>query len=191
MEAVIISGPPCVGKTTLAKYLAKKFKLHLYSGGYALKKVARKLGYTKATSSDWWDTKEGMEFLRKREEDFSIDKEVDKLLIKRAKKGNVVMTSWTLPWLMKGNCIKIWLKASPKARAKRMSERDGISFSKALKIVRERDRKNKELYQKLYGIKFGEDLTPFHLVIDTENLDSRSVAKVVESFLTHYWRSKK
>jgi len=191
MEAVIICGPPCVGKTTLAKYIAEKFKLRLYSGGDALKEVARKLGYTEAKTSDWWDTKEGMEFLKKREKDQSIDKKVDKLLIMEAKKGSVVMTSWTLPWLMKDNCIKIWLKASTKARAKRMSERDSIPISKALKIVNERDKRNRELYWKLYKIKFGEDLTPFHLVIDTERLDVNSVAKIVEYYLNRYWGFKK
>ena len=40
-----------------------------------------------------------------------------------------------------------------------------------------RDAENKDLYKKLYNIKFGLDLLPFHLVLNVDNMRPEEVAK--------------
>ena len=62
---MIISGPPAIGKTTIAKGLATEFGLKYLSGGDVLKELAREEGF-QTEGIDWWDTQEGMKFLNHR-----------------------------------------------------------------------------------------------------------------------------
>ena len=66
-KSIVLSGPPAVGKTTVAKGLAERFSLKYLSGGDVLKEMARVEGFD-PTGDDWWDTEDGMMFLKKREE---------------------------------------------------------------------------------------------------------------------------
>ena len=43
-KSIVISGPPAVGKTTVAKGLAKEFNLQYLSGGDVLKEMAKEQG---------------------------------------------------------------------------------------------------------------------------------------------------
>ncbi len=173
--SVVISGMPSVGKTTAAQAVAKKFQLQLIAGGDMLKQMALERGYS-PSGSDWWDTEEGMKFLSEREQNSDFDSEVDRRLAKYVKKGGVVITSYSIPWLSKDG-IKFWFNASQKARAKRLAGRDRISVRKALAIVKKRDSENKKLYWRLYNIRFGDNLTPFNFVIETEKMSANQVAR--------------
>jgi CMP/dCMP kinase len=185
--SVVISGMPCVGKTTAADIIAKRFHLVHLAGGDMLKQIAIEKGY-KPSGSDWWDEKEGMEFLKERSANPEFDKEVDRRLIQRIKEGGVVVTSYTVPWICDDG-LKMWFDASRKTRARRLANRDSISLAKALKIVKDRDLKNQRLYKKLYGIEFGKDLSVFNFVIDTENITAGEVAsaalKIVSDTFLH------
>ena len=55
-KSIVISGPPAVGKTTVAKGLAKEFNLQYLSGGDVLKEMAKEQGFD-SDGDDWWDTK--------------------------------------------------------------------------------------------------------------------------------------
>jgi len=137
--SIVISGWPAVGKTTMAVELAKKFNLKLYSGGDILKMLAGAKGYS-TSRDDWWDTGEAKRFMEERKSDPSFDNQVDKKLIQIIKNGNSVITSYTLPWLMKEDrIIKFWLKASQENRARRMANRDNISYNKAKKVIQIRE----------------------------------------------------
>ncbi len=171
-----MSGYPAVGKTTVARAVAKELGLRYLGGGEALQAVALRKGYS-PTGGDWWDTEGGMAFLRERTKDPRFDKEVDEELLKAVAKGDIVITSYTLPWLTdKG--LKFWLSASAENRARRMAERDSISYRAALKVVNQRDRENKKLYRALYGFEFGRDLSPFDFVVSTDRLGREQVIKV-------------
>lgn len=172
-KSIIISGPPAIGKTTVSKGLAKEFGLQSLSGGDVLKELAQELGF-ETHGADWWDTKEGMTFLNQRKDNYEFDKKVDEKLKEIFLKGNVVITSYTLPWLVKDG-IKIWLGGSRENSAKRMQARDHTSLQDSLDTVKKRYDENKALYKKLYGFEFGDDLSVFDVVINTDGLDAQSV----------------
>lgn len=166
--SVVISGSAAVGKTTLAHALAKEFGFKLYNGGDILKEIARQQGYV-ISGNDWWDSDEAIGFMKERKKNPVFDKQVDEKLINIAKKGSVIITSHTLPWLAT-EAITFWLSASQEKRSERMSLRDKITVTDALRIVKMRDRENKKIYKKIYGSDFGDSLEVFDFMINTEIL---------------------
>ena len=179
--SVVISGSAAVGKTTLAHALAKEFGFKLYNGGDILKEIARQQGYS-VTGNDWWDSNEAIGFMKERKKNSIYDRQVDEKLTNIAKKGNVIITSHTLPWLTP-EPITFWLSASPQKRSERMSKRDKISIEEALRIVRMRDRENKKIYKKIYGAKFGDDLEVFDFMINTELLSLDSLVYLCKEIM--------
>ena len=176
--SIVISGWPAVGKTTIAGKLAEEFGLVMYNGGDILKMLATEKGYS-TRRDDWWDTTEAKKFMQERKSDPTFDKKVDKKLVEIVRKGRVVITSYTLPWLVKEeSVIKLWLRGSPENRAKRMANRDTISIIDAKKIIILRDEENKKIYRQLYGFSFGEDLTVFDYVLNTDRLPLNSLIEV-------------
>ncbi len=172
-----ISGMAGTGKSTLAKKLAQKYKLKYYSGGDALKELAKDEGYD-SSSRGWWESPEGLSFLKRREKNLKFDKVVDDKLLEYAQQGNVLLDSWAMPWLLKTG-FKIWLSASEEKRAERIAKRDKIAVKKALQVLKEKEARTKAIYKKLYGFRLGEDFDPFNLVLDTDNLDSGEVFQVL------------
>jgi cytidylate kinase len=176
--SIVISGWPAVGKTTIARRLAEEFGLSTYNGGDILKMLAADRGYS-IDRDDWWDTDEAKKFMRDRRSDPSFDKRVDKKLADILKKGGAVITSYTLPWLVKDDSvIRFWLRGSQDNRAKRMANRDDISFSEAKRIIKLRDEENRKIYFKLYGFRFGEDLTVFDYVLNTDKLPLGALVEI-------------
>jgi cytidylate kinase len=180
--SIVISGWPAVGKTTIACKLAEEFDITMYNGGDILKMLAEEenKGYS-VKRDDWWDTTEAKKFMEERKSDPSFDKKVDKKLIEIVKKGGAVITSYTLPWLVLEESviiIKFWLRGSPENRARRMANRDGISFAEAKRIIELRDEENKKIYYRLYGFRFGEDLTVFDYVLNTDRLSIDSLVEI-------------
>jgi CMP/dCMP kinase len=179
--SIVISGWPAVGKTTIACKLAEEFDIVMYNGGDILKMLAEEdKGYS-VKRDDWWDTTEAKKFMEERKSDPSFDKKVDEKLIQIVKKGGAVITSYTLPWLVLEESviiIKFWLRGSPENRAKRMGNRDGISLAEAKRITKLRDEENKRIYHRLYGFHFGEDLTVFDYVLNTDRLSLDSLVEI-------------
>ncbi len=161
------------GKSTLAKRLAKKYGLRYLSGGETLKSLAVEAGY-KPAGRGWWETGEGRMFLERRTSDPKFDRRVDEELIKEAEVGNVVLDSWTMPWLIEKG-FKVWLDASPQVRARRVAERDGTSLEEASIALIEKDKRTRRIYKKLYGFDLGKDFTPFVVVLDTSELSVEEV----------------
>jgi cytidylate kinase len=165
------------GKSTLSKKLAEKYGLMYFSGGDALKTLAKDEGYD-VSSEGWWESPLGLKFLKERLNDPKFDKAVDNKLLEYANRGNVLLDSWTMPWLLKGG-FKIWLQASIEKRAARVAARDGMTLQQAFKVLEEKETRTKAIYKALYGFVLGEDLTPFDLVLDTDNLSASEVFLVL------------
>jgi CMP/dCMP kinase len=176
-KVICISGMAGTGKSTLSKKLAEKYGLKYYSGGEALKALAKAEGYNPFVEG-WWESSEGLIFLNERVSDPKFDKIVDDKLLEYAAQGNVLLDSWTMPWLLKGG-FKIWLLASLEKRAARVAVRDNISIEEAFKMLEEKEARTKTIYKELYGFVLGEDFAPFDLVLDTDNLSAEEVFEVL------------
>jgi len=170
---ISICGMAGTGKSTVSKRLAEKYGLKYISGGDALKTLALEEGY-EVEGRGWWETDNGRKFLKQRMENPQFDKKIDEQLIKWAGRENVILDSWTMPWLVKKG-FKIWLDASTKRRAKRIAKRDGVGVGEALQALKSKEEKTNKIYKKLYGFKLGEDFTPFHLILDTNHLNAEEV----------------
>ncbi|MBS7606647.1 cytidylate kinase family protein [Candidatus Bathyarchaeota archaeon] len=179
---ICISGLAGSGKSTVARKIAEHYGLKYYSGGDALRAIASEMGY-RVSNRGWWETEEGLRFLEERSRNLELDRLVDKKMLEWAEEGNVVLDSWTMPWLLKGIGFKIWIDASDDVRAERISKRDGISIEEALKRMREREKKTKEIYKTLYGFKIGEDFEPFHVIIDVNNLNQDEVFETIRMII--------
>jgi CMP/dCMP kinase len=182
-NSIVISGWPAVGKSTIAAELAKEFGFKAYNGGDILKMLASDQGYL-ISRNDWWDTLEGKKFMMERRKNVSYDRQVDQKLLDIVKKGKAIITSYTLPWLVQGP-ICFWLKGSQINRAKRMANRDKLSVSEAQKIIKVRDKENMNLYRKLYGFKFGENLSVFDFSLNTDLIDLDSLVEISKGIVRH------
>jgi CMP/dCMP kinase len=178
-KSIVVSGPPAIGKTTVAKGLAKEFNLNYLSGGDILKELAGEQGFS-SSGDDWWDTEDGMKFLNQRKENPEFDKKVDEKLIKLFEKGDVVITSYTLPWLIDSG-IKLWLNGTIENSAKRMQNRDNMEKSSALEVVNKRFNENKLIYKNLYNFEFGDDLSVFDKIIQTDGINADQVLEIAKS----------
>jgi cytidylate kinase len=174
---VCISGMAGTGKSTLAKKLAEKYNLRYFSGGDALKELAKEEGYD-SSSRGWWESPEGLSFLETRQKNLEFDKAVDDKLLEYARQGNVLLDSWTMAWLLKTG-FKIWLAASVEKRTERISKRDKIPIKEASRVLKEKEARTKTIFKKLYGFTIGEDFEPFDLVVDTNSLTAGEVFQVL------------
>ncbi|MGD9131440.1 MAG: cytidylate kinase family protein [Candidatus Bathyarchaeota archaeon] len=174
---ICVSGMTGSGKSTVAKRLADKYGLGYFSGGNALKTLAQEEGYNSDVTG-WWETAEGLRFLQQRMGDPAFDKRIDEKLLELAEQGNIVLDSWTMPWLLDEG-FKVWLEASPQVRAKRVMNRDSISIEEALKALTEKDERTRQIYKKIYGFDLGNDLSPFNLVLATDELEPDEVFHAV------------
>ena len=61
-----------------------------------------------------------------------------------------------------------------------MTTRDNMSKDNALEIVQKRYQENKKIYKVLYGFEFGEDLSVFDKVIETDGLNASEVLDIAK-----------
>ncbi|MCW4003764.1 MAG: cytidylate kinase family protein [Candidatus Bathyarchaeota archaeon] len=174
---ICISGMAGTGKSTLSQKIAKKYNLKYYSGGDALKDLAKAEGYT-ISDEGWWESPIGLKFLERRLSDPKFDRAVDEKFLEYAKQGNVLLDSWTMPWLLEGG-FKIWLSASLEKRAARVAQRDKISIEEAFRFLNEKEAQTKAIYKKLYGFELDKDFEPFDFILDTNNLTADEVFQVL------------
>jgi cytidylate kinase len=177
MEAIVIAGSPASGKTVTAGEISKRLGIPLIGGTDILKQMAIEMGY-KPGGEEWWDTSEGMRFLELRKTNSDFDKETDRRMTEIIRKGNVVVTSYTMPWLIKEG-FKVWISASKETRAERMAQRDHMAEGEAVKVIEKRDVENRKLYMALYKIDFGHDTKPFDLVVETDKKDTEEVTNII------------
>lgn len=192
---VFVFGLPGCGKSTLTDAIAKKFGMRaVHTSGILRKLQSEAVADIKVDEAQknvgWWETPEGLEYVKKRMEDYSFDEKLDKMLMEMAeKKNDGVFDSWTLPWLSEHG-YKIWLAASKEARARRIAGRNEKSYEEALKRIEDREQLNIPHYKKMYGFEIGKDLSPFHLVLNTENLSAEDVQEIIFAVLEKEFKTK-
>ncbi|MCK4435121.1 hypothetical protein KAU92_06485, partial [Candidatus Bathyarchaeota archaeon] len=53
------------------------------------------------------------------------------------------------------------------------------SVKEALEALEGKEETTKAIFKKLYGFSLGEDFTPFHLILDTSNLNKEEVFRIL------------
>ncbi len=178
MVVIAVSGEPASGKTTIAKRLAQLYNLRYVSNGMLFRKLAEMRGIP------------FLEFHKIAENDESIDRQVDNMAIEEAKKGNVVIEGHLSGWILKDIAdIKIFLKARPEIRAKRLAEREGKSIEDALREILFREESNRKRYLKIYGIDI-KDLSVFDIVLDTTYLGIEDVVDILRNYIDRVLRTR-
>src|SRR3989338_4289699 len=141
---ILICGLSGSGKSGVAEIVAKKLNLRLIHTSGILRQLFEKkieeIDLQKGLKNKgFWESNEGKKLYKQRLEGISkkeksVDELLDEKLLKEIEKGNVVMDSWTMPWLSKKG-LKVWLKTSNKVRGKRLAKRDNLSEKEVMKRV--------------------------------------------------------
>lgn len=168
MVVVTISGLHGAGKTTAAKYLAKKFGLEYACAGDVFRQMAKE----RKMSLE--------EFSKAAEKNPRIDMMIDKRTAELAIKGNVLIDGRLAGWMAKKADLRILLTAPLEVRVKRIIGREKRKFKEVLRETRVREKSEAMRFKKFYGIDVN-DYSNFDIVINTERLSVAAVQKILEA----------
>jgi cytidylate kinase len=170
---ITVSGLSKSGKSTIAKSIAKAFKLRYIFAGEIQRQLAKENGISL----------ERQVRTRKAE----VDYEIDRKSLEFAMRGGVVIDARLSGWVA-GDWAdaKIFVKCSLEDRARRLAEDEGITIKEARELIRKRDEGDSEKYRQLYKID-QTDISIYDIVIDNSRLalnEARTVpVKLVKEFL--------
>ncbi len=172
--SIALSGTPGSGKTTYARFIARRYGLRYVSNGMLFREMARERGVSL------------LEFHRLAEEDESIDLEVDRRAMEAAREGCVVVEGHLAAWVLRDVVdVVILIDAPVEVRARRVAERDGKSVEEALAEIREREESNAKRAKRYYGVDI-KDYRIADLYVRSYPLGVRQVECVIASFLDSY-----
>lgn len=186
---IILFGFSGSGKSVMAKRIARRLGLRVVHPSGILRAIC--LGkpvkdYETRSNRGFWESARGQRLLRDRlSRQEPPDVLCDRLILQEARRGNVVIDSWSLPWIYGGG-IKVYLRAPRTCRAQRVARRDRLDEAAALRIVGRKDRDTRKLYQRIRGFDMARDLGMFGLILDTKALSKNEV----EDRLVAFVRSK-
>jgi cytidylate kinase len=162
---VAVSGPHGAGKTTVARFLAKKLGLRYLSAGDVFRRMAAERGVSLE------------EFSRYAEKNVKIDEGIDRRTVEEARRGNVLVDARLAGWLLNDADLKILLTAPLEVRVRRIAEREGRPYEEVLRETVKRERSEEKRFKKLYGIDLS-DLSPFDIVLNTERISIEEMKKI-------------
>lgn len=166
---VTIGGPPGSGKTTVARLLSDALGLELVVIGEIFRSLAKERGYTL------------VEFGELALQDHEIDIALDERTVKRAKKGDIILEGRLAGIMLLKNDIpafKVWLDADIRERANRIAGRDGGEIPEVMGRIQERDRCERDRYEKIYGVKL-KDKDIYDLIVDTSSISPKEVVDII------------
>ncbi len=177
---IAVSGMPGAGSSTTAKMLAKRLKLPHFSSGDFVKGIAAKaLGKKKVP-----ETERALKMWKSDLQTVEFNKKVDDAMVERARQGNVVIDGKLAIHFLKDIAdYSVWLKCPMKVRAKRVAERDGIPYEKALKVTEQKEAAERSNFKKFYGIDTFDQEADANLVVDTSKLSPEEIIGRIESAL--------
>lgn len=173
-RVVIIFGFSGSGKSIIANLISEHYGLRVIHPSGILRDLYEgkevDIGNTRYNIG-FWESPEGVELFKNRlAENEPLDLVSDRILLQEVERGNVVIDSWSLPWLTdKGT--KIYLETDLEVRAQRVASRSSINYDKALDVVAMKDEETRKLFKRLYGFDIKGDHDVFDYVINTNKLN--------------------
>ncbi|MDR2073429.1 MAG: AAA family ATPase [Spirochaetaceae bacterium] len=162
---IAVSGKSGCGNTTVSRMVAERLGLQFIN--YTFRSLAEEKGMTlaevldRAAKDDWWD------------------REVDSRQIALARaSGGCVLGSRLAIWMLSEASLKVYLRALPETRAKRIAKREGGNLQDIAAFTRERDKQDRERYLKIYNID-NDDYSLANLIIDTDNMTAEEISHAI------------
>jgi cytidylate kinase len=162
---IAISGKSGCGNTTISRLVADALGLRFIN--FTFRALAGEKGISLA------------ELLPLAAKDDSWDREVDSRQLALARDdGGCVLGSRLAIWMLEEADLKVYLKARPETRAKRIVKREGGSLEEVASFTAERDRQDRERYIKIYDID-NDNYSFADLVIDTDDKDTDTITQLI------------
>lgn len=177
MVVIAVSGPHGAGKTTVAKFLAKKLGLRYISAGEIFRKMAAEMNMSLE------------DFSKYAEKNKKIDEEIDRRTIEEAKKGDVLVDARLAGWLLETADLKILLTAPLETRVRRIAEREGRSYDEVWRETVKREKSEEKRFKKFYGIDL-LDYSPYDIVLNTERISIEKMKEIVHTIARAMLRGK-
>ncbi len=161
---VAVSGKSGCGNSTVSRLVAEYLGFKLIN--YTFRNIAEEKGIS---FDELWSLAQG---------DPSYDLYLDKKQVELAEDGNCVLGSRLAIWMLKDADLKVYIKASPEVRARRIQKREGGTFEEVLAKTVERDARDSKRYMAIYGID-NDDHGFADLIIDSDDKDQEEVAEII------------
>jgi cytidylate kinase len=167
---IAISGKSGCGNTTVSRLVSERLGLRFIN--FTFRNLAAERGISLE------------EALERAAADDSWDREVDRRQAAIAREGGgCVLGSRLAIWILAEADLKVYLRAAPETRARRIAGREGGSIEAVAAFTAERDRQDRERYLRIYGID-NDDYGFADLAVDTDSLDPRGIADLIIAKLT-------
>jgi cytidylate kinase len=162
---IAISGKSGCGNTTVSRLVAEALALRFIN--FTFRSLAEEKGVDLP------------EILKLAAEDDSWDREVDTRQVALAReKGGCVLGSRLAIWMLGEADLKVYLKARPETRARRIMNREGGGLEKIAAFTQSRDKQDRERYIRIYNID-NDDYSFADMVIDTDDIEPPQIAALI------------
>jgi len=172
---ITISGPPGSGTSTLVAKISQSRGWNSLNGGDVFREEAARRGISVE------------ELSAEAKDDLDVDRALDSLLQERMRstESPEIVESRLSGWWAHQiglDCLRVWVAVSEDERARRIQDREGGTIEECLGRSKQRQMDDMDRYMELYQIDL-DDLTPYNLVVDADDLDAKGVFNVVNSEL--------
>ena len=119
-------------------------------------------------------------FCRMAENDYDIDRELDRRQVEMAmKEENCILASRLAVWMLKEADLKVYLTATPETRARRIFNREGGSYEERYQETVRRDNNDTRRYMAIYGIDNSRPEEVADLLIATDDKTPEEIVEII------------
>jgi cytidylate kinase len=162
---IAVSGKSGCGNTTVSRLVSELLGLRFIN--FTFRSLAAERGISLK------------EALKRAGVDDSWDREVDRRQVSLAREdGGCVLGSRLAIWMLEEAALKVYLRADPAIRARRIAAREGGDIESVAAFTAERDRQDRERYLRIYNID-NDDYGFADLVVDAGALDPQGIADLI------------
>lgn len=161
---IAISGKSGCGNSTVSRIVAQRLSFRLIN--YTFRNMALERGLSF----------EEMHNLAQQDKSFDIY--LDNKQVEMAMEDSCVLGSRLAIWMLKEADLKVYLKASPEVRARRIMKREGGDFDTIFRKTKLRDSRDTERYMAIYNID-NNSYEFADLIIETDSLNQEEIAELI------------